>query len=100
MGGLTKLCRISAWVTESGRAPSAVWGAKMTWSWSQARWGAPGARARALKQWSQLQTLSIQCLDLSTAGRRRNPDGVTVADHRTEQASSAAGGRAPRPGAT
>ena len=29
--------------------------------------GSPGASASALKQWSQLHTLSIQCLDISTA---------------------------------
>jgi hypothetical protein len=37
----------------------------------------------ALKQWSQLQTLSIQCFDISTAGRVRKPAGSTVADHST-----------------
>ena len=34
----------------------------------QASSGRPAARARALKQWSQLHTLSIQCFDISTAG--------------------------------
>ena len=37
--------------------------------------GSRRARARALKQWSQLQTLSIQCLDISTAGRVTKPAG-------------------------
>ena len=54
----------------------------------------------ALKQWSQLQTLSIQCLDIRTAGRVTKPAGATVADHRTYAASSAAGVSAPRHGAT
>src|SRR5690242_36095 len=91
MGGLTKLYRISEWVTESGRAPASSWWSNGSWNWPQASAGSPAARASALKQWSQLHTLSIQCLDISTAGRVRNPAGRTVADHRTYAASSAAG---------
>src|SRR5581483_12120544 len=60
----------------------------------------PVARARALKQWSQLHTLSIQCFDIRTAGRVTSPAGRTVADHRTYAARSAAGVRSPRQGAT
>src|SRR3712207_4063191 len=53
----------------------------------------------ALKQWSQLQILSIQCLDISIPGRVTKPAGSTVADHNTYAASSAAGASAPRHGA-
>ncbi len=83
MGGLTKLRSTSEWVIESGNAPCASWWSNTTWNWSQASSGAPGARASALKQWSQLHTLSIQCLDISTAGRVTNPAGATVADQIT-----------------
>src|SRR3569833_4589801 len=100
MGGLTKLWRTSEWATESGRPPASSWWSKTTGNWSQASSGAPSASASALKQWSQLQTLSIQCLDMSTAGRRTNPAGRTVADHSTYAASSAAGVSVVRPGAT
>lgn len=45
--------------------------------------GSPGASARALKQWSQLQILSIQCFDMKIDSRVRNPLGATVADQST-----------------
>ena len=70
-------------MTESGRAPASSWWSKGSWNWCQASSGSPAARAIALKQWSQLQTLSIQCLDISTAGRVTKPAGATVADHST-----------------
>ena len=51
----------------------------------------PGASAIALKQWSQLHSLSIQCLDMSTDSRVTKPLGATVADHSTYAARAAAG---------
>ena len=47
----------------------------------QGKVGKPGARASALKQWSQDHTLSIQCLDMRTDSRVIMPSGATVADH-------------------
>ena len=83
MGGLTKLWSVSEWVMESGSAPRSSWWSNTTWNWSQASSGAPEASASAVKQWSQLHTLSIQCFDISTAGRVMNPAGRTVADQIT-----------------
>ena len=61
--------------------------------------GCDGASARALKQWSQLHTLSIQCFDISTVSRVTKPRGRTVADQST-YAASAAPGCSARQGAT
>jgi hypothetical protein len=83
IGGLTKLNSSSEWVIESGRAPLAPWWSKTTWNWSQASSGRPAAKASAVKQLSQLQTLFIQCFDISTAGRATNPSGSTAADQMT-----------------
>ena len=70
-GGLKKLRTTEPSLMESGREPSSACRSKGAMNESHARSGRTGARAMALKQWSQLQRRSIQFFDMRSASRPR-----------------------------